>query len=161
MASAVLTVTQEVVLGMGAHFFGLMSNLWSVRVFKVIPLGVDNVSSEGQSTRGYPHRTVQHVPEELAAMFNFQQGESDDGEFEEAKFNIVVIVATRCMHCGRKRGCPIERAYPRVESVLSEIQLKTGCVWRRAGPDDVWTQRSLAEARGGARGGIGSTQAGQ
>ena len=102
MASAVLTVTQKVVLGMGAHFFGLMSNLWSVHVFKVIPLGVNNMSSEGQSTWGYPHRTIQHVPEELTAMFNFQQGELDDSEFEEAKFNIVVIVTMHSMPCGRK-----------------------------------------------------------
>lgn len=130
------------VLGMGAHFFGLMPRLWSVRVFKVIPPGVENIIAESLNARGYPHRSIG----ELLGVDSPERSELDDAEFEEAKFSTSSSSRVGWTACP---GEPEEvilkeliHAWNRYCPALREIQLKAGYVWRRAGPDDEWTQRS-------------------
>ncbi|KAI9458055.1 hypothetical protein HD554DRAFT_2197771 [Boletus coccyginus] len=132
--------TEEMVLGMGAHFFGLMPHLWSVRVFKVIPPGVDNVSAIAESinARGYPHRLpIELALGEFIGVDGPERNELDDAEFEEAKLDMTSSssepeeVILKELINAWNRYCP----------ALREIQLKAGYVWRRADPDDVWTQR--------------------
>lgn len=145
---------QEMVLGMGAHFFGLMPRLWSVRVFKVMPPGVDNVGAiaESLTARGYPHRSIQLALGELIGVDGTERGELDDAEFEEAKFG-----TASSLPCVGWTGSPEEpeevilkeliHAWNRYCPMLREIQLKAGYVWRRAGPEDVWTQRATKVSR--------------
>jgi hypothetical protein len=140
------------VLGMGAHFFGLMPRLWSVRVFKVIPPGVDNVGAVTESlhARGYPHRSIQLALGELIGPDGLERSELDDAEFDEAKFSTASSSRVGWT-------CPEEpeevllkeliHAWNRYCPALREIQLKAGYVWRRAGPDDEWTQRSTKVSR--------------
>ena len=135
------------VLGMGAHFFGRMPRLWSVRVFKVMPPGVDNVGivPESLCARGYPHRSIQLALGDLIGVDGSERSELDDAEFEEAKF------ASSSSLSSLDGWTPEEpeevilkeltHAWNRYCPALREIQLKAGYVWRRAGPDDVWTQR--------------------
>ena len=76
------------VLGVGAHFFGHMPHLWSIRIFKVMPPSVDNVGiiSESPCAQGYPHRSIQLVLGDLIGVDGPEWSELDDAEFEEAKF---------------------------------------------------------------------------
>lgn len=141
------------VLGMGAHFFGLMPHLWSVRVFKVIPPGVDNVSAIAGSinARGYPRRLpIELALGEFIGVDGPERNELDDAEFEEAKLDMASS-SSSSSSCVEWTACtedPEEvilkeliNAWNRYCPALREIQLKAGYVWRRADPDDVWTQR--------------------
>ncbi|KAG6379477.1 hypothetical protein JVT61DRAFT_9962 [Boletus reticuloceps] len=142
--------TEEMVLGMGAHFFGLMPHLWSVRVFKVMPPGVDNVGSAADNlgARGYPHRSVRIALGEYIGVEGPERSELDDTEFEEAKLGTASSSSSSSSSRVGWTQEPEEdnlreliHAWNRYCPVLREVQLKAGYVWRRAGPDDVWTQR--------------------
>ena len=149
------------VLGMGAHFFGLMPRLWSVRVFKVVPPGVENVGAVAESlTRGYPHRSIQLALGDIGTD-GPERSELDDAEFEEAKFGTASSSSSLSSRVGWTTS-PEEpeevilkeliHAWNRYCPALREIQLKAGYVWRRAGPVDAWTQRSTKVTRPGNAG---------
>lgn len=138
-------------MGMGAHFFGLMPRLWSVRVFKVMPPGVDHVGAiaENLSARGYPHRSIQLALGELIGSDSSERTELDDAEFEEAKLGAAPSLSSVASPEDPEEVLLKEliQAWNRYCPVLREVQLKAGYVWRRAGPDDVWTQRATKVSR--------------
>jgi len=143
------------VLGMGAHFFGLMPHLWSVRVFKVMPPGVDNVTAiaESLNARRYPHRLpIELALEEFIGVDGPERNELDDAEFEEAKLDTASSSSrVEWAACAEEPEEVILKelinAWNRYCPALREIQLKAGHVWRRADPDDVWTQRPTKVCR--------------
>lgn len=131
-----------------------MPRLWSVRVFKVMPPGVDNMGAiaENLGARGYPHRSIQLALGEFVGADSLERGELDDAEFEEGKLG----AAPSSLRVGWTTSPedPEEvvlkeliQAWNRYCPVLREIQLKAGYVWRRANPDDVWAQRAIKVTR--------------
>ena len=149
------------VLGMGAHFFGLKPRLWSVRVFKVVPRGIENVGAVAESlTRGYPHRSIQLALGDIGTD-GPERSELGDAEFERSQvWHVVVVVVAVVVRwvdnkSGGARGSHLKElihVWNRYCPVLREIQLKVGYVWRRAGPVDAWTQRSTKVTRPGNAG---------
>ncbi|KAF8836042.1 hypothetical protein BDN67DRAFT_974654, partial [Paxillus ammoniavirescens] len=146
--------SEETVLGMGAHFFGEMPNLSSVHIFRVIPPGVDNVGSiaDRLSARGYPHHSIQLVLGELiGAQGPVERPDLDDAVFEEAKY---VAGSSGVSSSGDGEESEemtlreLINAWNRYCPSLLEVQLKAGYVWRRAGAEDVWTQRKTVPSRG-------------
>ncbi|KAF9237722.1 hypothetical protein BU15DRAFT_88582 [Melanogaster broomeanus] len=146
----VLEGLSDMVLGMGAHFFGKMPNLSSVRVFRVRPSCAKNMGSiaDRLSARGYAHRSIQLVLGELisAEGTTVERGDIDDSEFEEAKF------AAGSSNSSSSNGGTALRelinAWNRYCPALREVQLKVGYVWRRAGEGDGWTQRKIRRSWG-------------
>lgn len=144
-------------MGMGAHFFGLMPRLWSVRVFKVLPPGVDNAGAmaENLSARGYPHRSIPFTIGGLLTADGSERLELDDAEFEEGKLGAGSSSLSPRMGWTASASEDSEevvlkeliQAWNRYCPVLREVQLKAGYVWRRADPDDVWAQRTVKVSR--------------
>lgn len=119
-----------------------------------MPPGVDNVGAiaESLTARGYPHRSIQLALGELIGVDGTERGELDDAEFEEAKFGTASSLP--CVGWTASPEEPEEvilkeliHAWNRYCPMLREIQLKAGYVWRRAGPEDVWTQRATKVSR--------------
>lgn len=148
------------VLGMGAHFFGLMPCLWSARVFKVIPPGTGSVAiPENLSAREYRLRAIQLTLGELVGADGPERAELDDAELEAAKFGTSSSSSSSLHMATLTPEDPEEvvlkelvQAWNRYCPVLREVQLKAGYVWRRANPADVWTQRPIKVNRGRNKG---------
>lgn len=142
------------VLGMGAHFFGSMPHLWSVRVFKVMPPGMDNIGTvaESLSARGYPHRSIQLALGEFIGVDGSERSELDDAEFEEVKLGMTPSSSSGFGWVVEEQPEEVTlkeliQAWNRYCPALREVQLKAGYVWRRAGRNDVWTQRPSKVSR--------------
>jgi hypothetical protein len=139
---------------MGAHFFGEMPNLSSVHLFRVIPPGVDNAGSiaDRLSARGYPHHSIQLVLGELiGAQGPVERPDLDDAVFEEAKYVAGSSGASSSGDGEESEETTLRElinAWNRYCPSLREVQLKAGYVWRRAGAEDVWTQRKTVPSRG-------------
>ncbi|KIJ63012.1 hypothetical protein HYDPIDRAFT_93231 [Hydnomerulius pinastri MD-312] len=141
--------TEETVLGMGAHFFGEMRDLASVRVFKVAPAGWDDVGSlaDRLSARGYPHRSIQLALGELVvADTPFARDADDESDFDQANYAGGPSSASACRFEAEPEEMTLKElinAWNRYCPALREVQLQAGYVWRRAGEGDEWAQRKV------------------
>ncbi|KAG9311941.1 hypothetical protein JVU11DRAFT_8202 [Chiua virens] len=132
-----MTAPQEMVLSMGAHFFGLMPHLWSVRVFKVV---VENVGANSTCNRP--------LVGELIGLDGPERAELDDAEFEE--ISATAPSSTVGLTVSAEESVEtLEhiQAWNRYCPMLREVQLKPGYVWRRADRNDTWTQRATKVSR--------------